>query len=89
MGSRGTTLLDRRISDPLIANSGAFFPRLASLVTLGSRLKLLGEPIVTKFTIPLSGSGRNFDQLPPGGGFNPCPRLPVGFHWLTFNHHSL
>ena len=57
-----------------------FQPRLVSLVTLGLRLKLLSEPGMIRYTIPLSGSGRNFNQFPPGGGFNPCPTPPC---WLS------
>ena len=58
--------------------------RLAPRLTLGLRPKLL-ERVASP--VPLGSSGGNFRRLPPGGGLNFTPRLPVGFHRRTFLRH--
>jgi hypothetical protein len=89
MGSRGTTLLDRQVSDPLDTNGGVIHPRLGSHITPGLRLKLLSELRKTQCAIPLSSSGRNFNQFPPGGGLNPRPTPPCRLPQVYFHPSQL
>lgn len=73
------------------------YGRLASLITLGLRPRLVVWSSIGYPHVHLSSSGGNFSQFPPGGGFSPGPSLPCrllvdsGCHacqlWPTFLRH--